>query len=185
MLSPSLAPERAHRRRSLLPWPQPLPRLAVAPRGSASTPSFSPPSHEVRTRCNAATIAVPIAGHRSSPPSIRDVWRAHEPTDLLRRLPVSSSSPLFARPLRSRPLASCPAEPELRPPLTSSLPSLQPLELPPEYTIVLRTSPRARCMPQLALPCPLVVARVSPELRRPQPSLPPSTPATPGPASTT
>ena len=47
LLSLPLAPERAHRRRSLLPWPQPLPRLAVAPRGSASTPSSSPPSHEV------------------------------------------------------------------------------------------------------------------------------------------
>ena len=150
-------------------------RLPLASPTRAEAPPRPPrPLHQAtrsRTRCNVATIAVPVAGHQSSPPSIRDVWRAPEPTDLLRRLPVSSSSPLFARPLRSRPLASCPAKPELRPPLTSSPPSLQPLELPPECTIVLRTFPRARCLPQLALLCPLVVACVSPELRRPQPKI--------------
>ena len=39
--------KRVRRRRRASPWPQPLPRLVVAPRSSASTPSSSPPSHEV------------------------------------------------------------------------------------------------------------------------------------------
>ena len=39
------ATERVRRRRRASSWPQPLPRLVVSPRGSASTPSSSPPTH--------------------------------------------------------------------------------------------------------------------------------------------
>ena len=136
-----------------------------------------------------ATTATRHGGGKLRPrrpsPSIRPLRRAPEPTDP----PYSSAVSLRAEPLsfpsRLRALGHSSVAAELRPPLTSSPPSLQPLELPPECTIVLRTSPRARCLPQLALSCPLVVACVSPELRRPQPSSPPSTPATPGPETTT
>ena len=102
-----LTSERAHRRRSLLPWPQPLPHLAVAPRGSASTPSSSPPSHEVpdalqrrhhrRFRRRPPKIA---AVDSPPPPPPRDHRAAHRPRcELLFHSPSSPRSfPHSSRP---------------------------------------------------------------------------------------
>ena len=138
-----------------------------------------------RVPCSHAITAIFIATAGDRRRSIRSTEDAPELADHLIVLPVSSCCLLFARPLCSRPLAPSSTTAEARRRRASSPSWPEPLELPPECTIVLRTSPRARCLPQLALSCPLVVARVSPELRQPQPSSPPSTPATPGPETTT
>ena len=133
-------------------------QASLTPPTSPEAPPRPPlPLHQAtrpRTPCIAAHVAVPLLGHRRSSPSIRCTPAAPEPTNH----PYSSAVSLRAEPLslpsRLRALGHSSAAAELRPLLTSSPPSLQPLELPPECTIVLRTSPRARCMPQLALPCP-------------------------------
>ena len=51
------------------PWPQPPPRLPDASQSSASTPSSSPPIHGPPEALDAASFAVPLLGHRGSPPS--------------------------------------------------------------------------------------------------------------------
>ena len=115
LCSPSLsspnAPESAARRSHdhrppLVPWPCP-----AAPQSSTTSPSRRKRAGGL---CFVANVLIFTAGARRSSPSIRRFPSVPEATDFLRRLPVSSSSLLFARPLRSRPLAIVPQVPEAR-----------------------------------------------------------------------
>ena len=154
--TPSLIPfscppsRSAPRTRAESPPPTPIAAATVLP-----TPHRHPrelrldpllPPHRptaLRKPCNAATIAVSIAGRRGSSPSIRPLRRAPEPTNP----PYSSAVSLRAEPLslpsRLRALGHSSAAAELRPPLTSSPPSLQPLELVSERVTALRKPPGA------------------------------------------
>ena len=91
-------------------------RASLASPTSPEAPPRPPlPLHRAtrsRTRCNAANIAVPVAGHRSSPPSIRDVWRVSEPTEPPCCLPVSLSSFPLTSLSHARPVAAAPRAPE-------------------------------------------------------------------------
>ena len=72
ILSPgplSHSPERSRRHRRAPSRPPPPPSLADALKGSASTPSSSPPIHGPPEALDAASFAVPLLGHRGSPPS--------------------------------------------------------------------------------------------------------------------
>ena len=104
------AAERSRRRRRASPWPQPLPHLADALRGSASTPSSSSPSHapreplqhrhQLRLLPRTPAIVVATPSSPEPPPSCRPIHAMHcEP---LNRFPLllcanSSSSSHFRR----------------------------------------------------------------------------------------
>ena len=122
-------------------------RPPLAPPTSSGAPPRPPlPPHRstgLRKPCIAAYVAVPLLGHRRSSPSIRCTPAAPEPT----KPPYSSAVSLRAEPLslpsRLRALGHSSAAAELRPPLTSSPPSLQPLELVSERVTALRKPPGA------------------------------------------
>ncbi len=66
-LSLSHAHGRRHRCRP--PRPQPLPRLPDASQSSAGPPSSSSPRRKALEALDGASFAVPLLGHRGSPPS--------------------------------------------------------------------------------------------------------------------
>ena len=122
-------------------------RPPLAPPLSSGAPPRPPlpphPAKPLRKPCIAAHVAVPLLGHRRSSPSIRCTPAAPEPTNP----PYSSAVSLRAEPLslpsRLRALGHSSAAAELRSLLTTSPPSLQPLELVSERVTALRKPPGA------------------------------------------
>ena len=90
--------------------------LSLVPLSSPEAPPRPPlPLHRAtrsRTRYNAATIAVPLVGHRRSPPSILRRRSFPEPIELLYESAVSPSSFPLTSLSRACPVAAAPRAPE-------------------------------------------------------------------------
>ena len=75
-------------------------------------PPSSPPTHGPPEALQRRHHRRSVAGHRSSPPSIRDVWRIPEPTEPPCCPPVSLPSFPLTSLSRARPVAAAPRAPE-------------------------------------------------------------------------
>ena len=161
---------RSHRAPHASPTPQGAP-----PRPPPSSPPTHGPPEALQRRHHRRSVA----GHRSSPPSIRRTPCLPCLASSTRRTAVSPrpDSPSPRAPPPS--LASPTTLPENLSPPAMAWPWPQPPQLVSEPTDVLTVISGVRSTPQLLLPCSLTPTPRLPELRQPQRSSPPAAPATP------